>query len=193
VKEPAEVLFLAADQSVDGGRALDREARAIQRAVEDGRPAGAAPIRVTTRWSAAPLDLLREVLAVRPIVLHLGGTGLDGAGGLCLRDEGRRVHLVTAEAIAGALDAAGSSIEVVVLSGCYSTPLADALCAVVDCVLGSNEPEARGCMAELYRALARGESVESAAERAGMRDSIRLPTTRAGALAREIYVGRRDR
>jgi hypothetical protein len=56
------------------------------------------------------------------------GVVLDGADG--------RGHVVTPEAFVQALAAAGPQVRLVVLNACFTAPMAEALLAHVDCVVG---------------------------------------------------------
>jgi acetylornithine deacetylase/succinyl-diaminopimelate desuccinylase-like protein len=78
MKEHADILFLSSNPSNADRLELDREARALQRAIEDVNLVGDPPLRLTTRWAAEPLDLLREIRSVRPTVLHFAGYGARG-------------------------------------------------------------------------------------------------------------------
>lgn len=111
------ILFLAANPSEVGARALDQEAHAIWRELRSA--GGRERFDFVTRWAVMPLDLLRELRVFQ---------GSDGRG-----------QRVSAQAIAGAFGAAGSSVQLVVLNGCYDDVLADALLAHVDCVVGTSE------------------------------------------------------
>lgn len=56
--------------------------------------------------------------------------------GLYFQDAEGRPQLVSAEALAGVFDAAGSSVRLVILNACYSNSQAEALVAHVECVVG---------------------------------------------------------
>src|SRR5215510_2841817 len=76
------ILFLAASPSGTDRLALDREARSIQ--AELKRSGYRDRFDFVTRWAAEPLDLLREVRELKPMVVHFSGHGGGrsvGAGG----------------------------------------------------------------------------------------------------------------
>ena len=150
------ILLLAANPSDTGRLALDREARAIH--VELKRSGYRDRFDFQTRWAAEPLDLLRELRELKPTVVHFSGHGgartgavlssVDGRhvvaagnsrperGGVYMQDAAGNALVLSAQAIAQALDAAGASVKLVVLNACYTAPIADALLAHVDCVVG---------------------------------------------------------
>ena len=67
-----------------------------------------------TRWAAEPLDLLPELRELKPAVVHFSGHGAEE--GLYFASANGRRKVITPEALAQTLDAAGSSVRLVVLS-----------------------------------------------------------------------------
>ena len=169
MKERADILFLSSNPSNADRLELDREARTLQRAIEDMNPDGPAPLSLTTRWATEPLDLLREIRAVRPTVLHFAGYGARGTDvGIYLQDRSGEAKLVGAKVLRDTLAAAGSSIRVVVFNACYTEQQAAGLLEIdtLDCVIGVSgvisEVGGRLFVVEFYRALAAGSSVHEA-------------------------------
>ena len=70
------ILFLAANPADTDRLALDREARAVQ--VELERSGFRDTFELCTRWAIEPLDLLRELRRVRPVIVHFCGHGSSG-------------------------------------------------------------------------------------------------------------------
>jgi WD40 repeat protein len=128
------ILFLAANPSETGQLALDREARSIH--VELKRSGHRDSFDFVTRWATEPLDLLRELRALKPTIVHFSGHGRHAASGLYFHAENGGAQMVPPEAIAQAFAAAGTQVKLVVLNACYSAPVAAALLAHVDCVIG---------------------------------------------------------
>jgi hypothetical protein len=138
------ILFLAANPRDTGRLALDREARSIH--LELKRSGYRDRFDFVTRWAAEPLDLLRELRELRPTIVHISGHSarpvataeLAGGGDVAITDassgsepggvvfEGANgcSKLVTPEAFAQTLDAAGSSVRLVVLNACYTASIA---------------------------------------------------------------------
>jgi hypothetical protein len=161
------ILFLSANPLGTDRLALDREARAIQ--VELERSGYRDCLELTTRWAVEPLDLLHELRAIRPTVVHFSGQGVAGelcSHGLFFQGSAGRAQLVSAEALTQTFGAAGSSVKLVVLSACYSEVQAAALVTKVDCVVGMAGPidpdAARSFTIGFYGGLGAGESVAAA-------------------------------
>ncbi len=156
------ILFLAANPSGTDLRALDLEARSI--GVELKRTGYRDRFEFETRWAAEPLDLLRALRELRPMVVHFSGRG--GRDGLLFQDLGGGARAVSAGAIAETFGAAGGSVRLVVLSACYGDAPAQALLAHVDCVIGTSgalhEDAARSFAIGFYGALGDQESVATA-------------------------------
>jgi hypothetical protein len=181
------ILFLAANPTGSNQLALDREARAIQ--VELERSGYRDQFEFVTRWAAEPLDLLRELRKLKPLVVHFSGHGqaatvrqahaahrdvsggLDRAaqapaGGLYFQAADGGAQLVSTAAIEQTFGAAGASVRLVVLNACFSAAQADALLAQVDCVVGMSgaigDDAARHFAIGFYGGLGECESVAAA-------------------------------
>ncbi len=150
------ILFLAANPLDTDRVALDREARAIQ--LELRRSGYRDRFEFVTWWAAEPLDLLRMLRERRPTIVHFSGHGArppgttarrpsrdvvvgatpdrGAAGGVAFVGADGRAHVVTPAAFAQALAAAGAQVRLVVLNACFTAPMAQALAAHVDCVVG---------------------------------------------------------
>jgi hypothetical protein len=185
------ILFLAANPFGTDRLALDREARAIQ--VELERSGFRDRFEFVTRWAAEPLDLLRELRKLKPTVVHFSGHGTAGPPGHAPGAEPRRdvdiepshsrgdlrsglffqgpdggAQLVSTEALEATFGAAGSSVQLVVLSACYSELNAQALLRHVGCVVGMRgtiaDDAARSFAIGFYGGLGERESIAAAYE-----------------------------
>jgi hypothetical protein len=158
------ILFLAANPTGTPPAALDRQARAILEELE--RSGHRDRFELETRFAATPLDLLRELRKLKPTVVHFTGVGSDD--GLYFEAEGGGAQLVSREALAEAFGAAGESVQLVVLSACYSEAQAEALLAHVGCVVGVSgkigEASARNFAIGFYGGLGERASVADAYE-----------------------------
>lgn len=183
------ILFLAANPLGTDRLALDREARAIQEELE--RSGFRDSFVLETRWAAQPLDLLRGLRKLKPMVVHFSGHGSSdvtrarrgaagqhrevlvedypaapGQHGLYFQGPDGRPQLVSTEALAHVFDAAGSSVKLVVLNACYSEPQAATLLTHVDCVVGMHgsirDDAARSFAIGFYGGLGERESVAAA-------------------------------
>jgi len=185
------ILFLAANPLGTSETALGDEARAIQAELE---LAGHRDrFEFVTRWAVQPLDLLRELRKLKPTVVHftglrnrstidtspagdapyhdaLGGRDVETSEpqqqGLFFRGPDNRPVFVPIAALEETFDAAGKSVQVIVLNACYSDPQAEALAAHVDCVVGMAgsvlDDAARSFAIGFYGGLGERESIAAA-------------------------------
>ncbi|HEX3477143.1 MAG TPA: CHAT domain-containing protein, partial [Kofleriaceae bacterium] len=155
------ILFLAASPRDLGRLALDREARSIH--VELKRSGYRDRFEFVTRWAAEPLDLLRELRELKPTIVHFSG---HAGRGVVFDSAHGRSHVVSPEAIAQTFGAVGARVRLVVLNACYTAPLAEALLAHVDCVVGMTgaiHDDAARCFAiGFYGGLGEHESIARA-------------------------------
>ena len=125
-----QVLFLAAKPAGTPEQHLGEEARAIHDELRRANPR--AQLSLVPRLAARPLDLLRELRALRPAIVHFTG---DAEGdGIWLVDHGGQPIRVGQDTLSTVFSAAGKSVQIVVLSGCATDSLADALCKLVRCI-----------------------------------------------------------
>jgi len=190
VKKRHTILFLAANPTGTDRLMLDREARAIQVALE--RSSFRDRFELVTRWAATPLDLLSELVKLKPTVVHFSGhsgqnvtgeymperespRGLGPECGLSSGKQGQtlffhgpddRPQAVSVAAVEETFGAAGSSVKLVVLNACYSEVQAEALLAHVDCIVGMggliHDDAARSFAIGFYGGLGERESVAAA-------------------------------
>jgi hypothetical protein len=183
------ILFLAANPLGTDRVALDREARAIQAELE--RSGFRDRFELVTRWAAEPLDLLRELRKLKPTVVHFSGHGTAGIAGHAPGPEPPREvdlepghngsdprsglffqgpdgdpQLVSTEALEETFGAAGSSVQLIVLSACYSELNAQALLRHAGCVVGMSgaitDDAARSFAIGFYGGLGERESIAAA-------------------------------
>ena len=183
------ILFVAANPLGTDRLALDREARAIQ--IELERSGFRDRFELVTRWAAEPLDLLRELRKLKPTVVHFSGHGTAGVAGHAPGPEPHRdvdiepgdnggdpgpglffqgpdggPQLVSPEALEATFGAAGSSVQLIVLSACYSELNAQALLRHVGCVVGMSgaiaDDAARSFAIGFYGGLGERESIAAA-------------------------------
>jgi WD40 repeat protein len=199
------ILFMAANPLGTDRLALDEEARAIQAELE--RSGQRDQFELVTRWAARPLDILRELRRLKPTVVHFSGHGgprslrtprpaggrhvflasAPSGGephGLYFHDAAGGMQIVSTEAIAQMFAVAGASVKLVVLNACFTEPIAEALLAHVDCVVGMSgsihDDAARGFAIGFYGGLGERESIAAAFRQGcvaisleGLRDSDR--------------------
>ena len=180
------ILFLAANPSGTDLRAIDREERAIR--VELKGSGYRERFELKSRWAAEPLDLLRELRALKPTVVHfsghggrngthehqsdrgprrdIGDLGPNAGHGLYFQDRHGRAQLVSTEALEETFGAAGASVKLIVLNACYSEAQAQALLPHVGCVVGMSgavrDDAARSFAIGFYGGLGEREPVAAA-------------------------------
>ena len=151
------ILCLTSDSSeADGSIQLGRQASAIRNELE--RSCARGQFEVVTQLAAEPMDLLRVLRKLKPTVVYFVSSGLettesrpgqvlagDRFEGLFFRGRGGRPQFLSPSSVEETFGAAGQSVRLVVLSGCYVDLQAEALLRHVDCVVGTRgtvQPEA---------------------------------------------------
>ena len=183
------ILFLAANPRNTSRLALDEECAAIEREL---CMATNRDFEFQSKWAVTVDELMRQLNALQPTVVHFSGhgTGAGGAGGessaplrdvdaatdrrcrsgIYLEDGRGGPQFVTADALTKMIKATAASVRLVVLNACYSEAQADAVCSVVDCVVGMDgaidDAAARAFAVSFYRALGHRRSVSNAVEQA---------------------------
>jgi len=162
---PAQILFLASTPDNVDRLALDEEAREIQKKIHES--AYRDGLILLTRWAVRPDDLLLELNANQPSVVHFSGHG-SKAGQIVLMNDARRPVAVEAATLVRLFRTLKGNIKVVLLNACYSKTQAEAIRQVVDCVIGMStaisDQAAIAFSASFYRALGFGRSVQQAYE-----------------------------
>lgn len=163
------ILFMAANPAGTDARALDLQARAIQAELE--RAGHRERFAFATRWAAQPLDLLREMVKLKPTVVHFCGGRFPDApavareAGVYFQAPNGHAQLVPGEALARAFDSVGS-VKLVVLDACYSEHHAESIADHIDCVVGmaggTVDEAATSFSIGLYGGIGEGESVAAA-------------------------------
>lgn len=150
-------------------------------------------------WAARFSDLLQQLSARQPVVLHFSGHG-HGRDGLVLHAEDGVESLVDGAQLRSALAEYRATLRLVVLNACYAEVQAQALSQTIDCVIGMrDEITDQGALifaATLYGQLALGCSVGRAFRLAqatvaveSRRDAdIPVLLTRAGVEADQVFL-----
>jgi hypothetical protein len=199
------ILFLAANPSRSSPLALDQECAAIERELR--MAVHRDDFEFHSKWAVTVDDMMRHLVELSPTILHFSGHGAGPGGtsvagrrdvavpgalapsGIYLQGDRGEAQLVTARALQMMIASAAASARVVVLNACYSEAQADAVCSVVDCVVGMagsiRDDAARSFAVGFYRALGSHRSVGNAVDQAvatlaakGMPDEV-LPRCRA--------------
>ncbi|HEX7844112.1 MAG TPA: CHAT domain-containing protein [Kofleriaceae bacterium] len=178
------ILFLAANPKDTSRLDLEGECAAIEHELRLARHGNDFEFR--SKWVVTVDEMARHLIDLDPTIIHFSGHGrrnasdhepagsrdaaVPGDSGIFLHDERHGVQLVTGRALALMVKASAPSARVVVLNACYSDGHAEALCQVVDCVVGMTraieDHAARSFAVAFYRALGHRFSVGSAVEHA---------------------------
>jgi hypothetical protein len=180
------ILFLAANPKDTSRLDLERECAAIEHELRLARHGGDFEFR--SKWVVTVDEIARHLIDLDPAIIHFSGHGrreASGAGptagatrdaatpgdsGIYLHDEHQGAQLVTGRALALMIKASAPSARLVVLNACYSDDHSEALCQVVECVVGMtgaiDDPAARSFAVAFYRALGNRRSVGGAVDHA---------------------------
>lgn len=164
-----KTLFLAAYPDASPLK-LDEEIRAITQKIRASEYRDT--LDLVSAWAVRPDDLLQTFNEHKPHIVHFSGHG-SPSGEIILVDEslvnGKRVSKpVSPVAIKALFQALKDNVQVVLLNACYSRIQAEAIRAVIDCVIGMKsaigDQAAITFAASFYRALGFGRSVKEAFE-----------------------------
>ncbi|HEV3048983.1 MAG TPA: CHAT domain-containing protein [Longimicrobium sp.] len=166
MQDKLKVLFLASDPFRDGALLrLDRELRAIGRAIRRGRARDS--VELVSHFATRVSELREAVLQHQPHVVHFAAQG-DAPGTICLADENGHPQPLDREALRSLFGALNHTVRVVVLNGGYTPETVEALSEVVDYSVGMNRPisdaSAIHFAEAFYTALAMGRNVLAAFE-----------------------------
>lgn len=174
------ILFLAANPKNTSRLDLEGECAAIEHELRLARHGNDFEFR--SKWVVTVDEMARHLIEFNPTIIHFSGHGrrntpgsesatsrdvaLPGDSGIYLHDERHGVQLVTGRALAMMVKASAPSTRLVVLNACYSDGHAEALCQVVDCVVGMTraiqDHAAHSFAVAFYRALGHRFSVGNA-------------------------------
>ncbi len=161
-----KVLFLASDPFRDrAALRLDEEVRAIEHAIRKGR--AHEGVQLIPHFATRTRDLQDALLRHDPQIVHFAGHG-DDTGALYLGDDHGRPRKVTKEALAKLFGILHEWIRVVILNGCDTLAIIEALGDAVDYSIGMNrplsDPSALVFARAFYGALAMGRTVKDSFE-----------------------------
>jgi len=162
MEDRIKVLFLASDPFRDRAPLrLDEEVRAIEHALRKGRARDR--VKLVPYFAARTRDLQHALMQHDPRIVHFAGHGSDGA--IYMGDAYGRPTVVGKEALAKLFGILNEWIKVVVLNGCNTLPIVDALSEIVDYAIGMNQPlsdaSAIVFAESFYGALGMGKTVQA--------------------------------
>jgi len=138
MRDKIKVLFLASDPFHDRAPLrLDEEVRAIGNALLKGRARDG--VELIPYFATRTRDLQEALLRHDPQIVHFAGHG-GGSGVIYLGDAQGRPGAVGKEALAELFGILSEWIKVVILNGCDTLPIVEALGGVVDYAIGMSQP-----------------------------------------------------
>jgi CHAT domain len=158
-----KILFVASRPDNQAYLRLDRELRKIEASI------AIASLRKKCELfsisAARPADLMRQMNAIRPHVLHFSGHGSQ-RGEIILEDDTGDPHPVSPAALKAMFSVFKPELQLVVLNACYSASQAHAMAEVVEGIIAMDDAiDDRSAIAfssSFYSALAFGRGVEEA-------------------------------
>jgi len=161
--ERIKVLFIASNPIDQTQLRLDEEIRTITEKIRASEHRDS--VQLVSCWAARPLDLLQELNAHKPHIIHFSGHGLDSDELIFQADDGR-TKLVSKEAIVATMSTLNDNIRVVIFNTCFSHAQAEAVTQYVDIAIGMKDSicddAARVFAAQFYAAIGFGRSIKQA-------------------------------
>jgi hypothetical protein len=172
---PVKILFLAANPADTTRLRLDREARAIQEAIES------APLRSSFEFKSVGAvrmeDLQRNLMDYQPTIVHLSGHGNED--GLLLEDDSGHARTLPSSQLEEIFILLKDSIHLVVLNTCFSVEQANSIARHVEFVVGIPDEFADQSAIlfsrSFFRALAHGRDIPNAFDLACLELGSTLP------------------
>lgn len=159
------ILILAANPKGTSQLRLSQEVRDIDEGLRRSQQRDQFVLK--QQWAVRSRDIQRAMLDSKPQVVHFSGHGA-GEEGLVFEDESGKPKLITGAALASLFKLFASTLECVVLNGCYSQIQAETIAQHIPSVIGMNrgieDRAATEFAVGFYDALLAGETVEFAYE-----------------------------
>jgi hypothetical protein len=157
------ILFISADPSDASRLRLGEEVREIREELE--RAEKRSDFLLEVRMAVRPQDIGREILAVKPRIVHFSGHGSQG-GGICLQNDAGRVHEVDGETLADLFKLFSDQVDCVFLNACYTGMQASKIAESIRYVIGMkkavSDEAAIAFSVGFYQAVGAGRSVPEA-------------------------------
>ncbi|HWX40875.1 MAG TPA: CHAT domain-containing protein [Blastocatellia bacterium] len=157
------ILFLSADPSDTSRLRLGEEVREIRKELQLGEMR--SRFEFEDRMAIRPEDVSRELLAVKPRIVHFSGHG-NKKGAIYLQDNAGESHAVDAETLGDLFELASDQVECVLLNACYSAKQGAAIARSIKYVIGMNkavtDDAAIAFSVGFYQAVGAGIPIEGA-------------------------------
>lgn len=159
-----KVLFFGANPPGTRPLRIDEEIREIEQTIKQGSKRDS--IAVKTVWAVRPRDITQALIEFEPHFVQFAGHGGGEEGSFATEDDRGCVHVIPVDGLVRAFKAVGEDVRCVIVNACRTERLAQALAAVVPCVIGMRQPvgdrAAIRFSVGFYQALAAGRAVETA-------------------------------
>ncbi|HKV42688.1 MAG TPA: TIR domain-containing protein, partial [Blastocatellia bacterium] len=165
------ILFMSADPSDATRLRLDDEVRKIRQELRlaagrfaDGVDEVRSRFVLEVRPAIRPQDITREILDVRPRMVHFSGHG--SKEGIYLQNDSGLLHQVDGETLAALFNLVSDQVDCVLLSACYSGGQAPKIARSIKYVIGMKkavkDEAAIAFSVGFYQALGAGKSIPEA-------------------------------
>jgi hypothetical protein len=158
------VLFFGANPVNTEPLRIGKEFMVIAGAIEDGH--AEARIKIRPSLAAQVEDISRELLRVKPWIVHFAVHGGGPDESFAAEDEDGYAHVIPPAGLAKLFEIAGKGVECVIINACSTVGLAQALARYVDYVIAMSQPindgDAIKFSRAFYQALAAGHPIRSA-------------------------------
>ncbi len=162
-EEKAVVLFFASNPASIPRVDLGEQARSIAEWIKQA--GGHDRVEFVTKWGVRPRDLIQGINDHSPVIVHFSGVGSEN-GGVVLESDRGGERLLDADAMRALFSEMGSTIDLVVFTGCMSQTIGEAVAEVVGCAVGTMHTVSDEASTEFasafYGAISRGRSVSEA-------------------------------
>ena len=163
-RPPVKILFFGANPEGLPRLRIDEEIREIQQTIKQGRERDR--LSVQTEWAVRPRDITQALIDYEPHFVHFAGHGGGSEGSYAAEDDLGYAQVIPVDGLVHAFKAVGGNVQCVIVNACSTDRLAQALTAVVPCVIGMRQPvgdrSAIRFSIGFYQALAAGMPVETA-------------------------------
>jgi hypothetical protein len=158
------VLFIAANPVNADPLRTGKEFMVIVEALGKGREE--ARVKIHPWLAARTKDISRELIQVKPWVVHFAGHGGGPEESFAAEDEDGYAHIIPPGGLARLFKTAGQGVECVIINACSTIGLAQALSQHVDYVIAMSQPIYDWAAIEFsrafYQALAASYPIRSA-------------------------------
>jgi hypothetical protein len=157
------ILFMSSDPSDMSRLRLGEEIREIRKELKLAEMR--SRFEFEDRMAIRPEEVSRELLAVKPRIVHFSGHG-DRKGAIYLQDNAGENHAVDAETLGDLFELVSDQVECVLLNACYSAKQGAAISRSIKYVIGMNkavtDDAAIAFSVGFYQAVGAGLPIEEA-------------------------------